>query len=311
MAYFTKDLKLNIMKNNINMNTIISKDYTNINLLASYLDGLIEGDGSIILRKGKLEKTPPAIIFTFHKNEKPLYEKIKTLLNSGNIYEENRSICRYKITNSIAIINLINLVNGYFRTPKIKVLYSAIDNLNKWHKTNIIKLPLDNSDIGSNAWLAGFTDADGNFSIKLTGSYKSENITERGRIQCVFSINQNEIHKKTNESCVPFMTKLANYFECNLNHRLANNAIFKESSALIVFYVQSDKKHYIVINYFDKYPLMSSKYLNYLCYKEGLSYLSKRLNENEISKIQILKNSMNNKRIYYNWDHLDNFYNFV
>jgi hypothetical protein len=56
-----------------------------VNLLGSYLAGLIEGDVSIIIRKGKFEKVFPAII-TFHTNEKPLYEKIKTIIGSGNIY---------------------------------------------------------------------------------------------------------------------------------------------------------------------------------------------------------------------------------
>jgi hypothetical protein len=32
------------------------------------------------------------------------------------------------------------------------------------------------------------------------------------------------------------------------------------------------------------------------------------LNQEEISKIRLLKGSMNSKRIYYNWDHLVSFY---
>lgn len=90
-----------------------------------------------------MEKTSPAIIFTFHFNEKPLFEKIKAILGSGNIYEEKLGkVCRYQITNADAVIKVFNLVNGYFRTPKIEVLYIAIDNVNKWRNANIIKLPL-------------------------------------------------------------------------------------------------------------------------------------------------------------------------
>lgn len=51
-------------------------------------------------------------------------------------------------------------------------------------------MPLDTSSLGSNAWLAGFIDADGDFSIKLTGGYGSDDTLIRGRVQCVFSINQ-------------------------------------------------------------------------------------------------------------------------
>ena len=60
-------------------------------------------------------------------------------------------MCRYNITNADAVINVINLVNGKFRTPKIQALHNAINNLNKWRNANLLKLPLDTSNIDSNA----------------------------------------------------------------------------------------------------------------------------------------------------------------
>lgn len=61
------------------------------NLFGSYLAGLIEGDESIIVRVGKSEKVSPAIIFTFHEREKPLFEKLKLqrVFNSGSLYKES------------------------------------------------------------------------------------------------------------------------------------------------------------------------------------------------------------------------------
>lgn len=53
---------------------------------------------------------------------------------------------------------------------------------------------------------------------------------------------------------------------------------------------------------------MSSKQLNYLSFIEGTSFLGKPLTDKEILKIRNIKNSMNDKRVYYNWDHLNNFY---
>jgi hypothetical protein len=52
-------------------------------LFGSYLAGLIEGDGSILVRVGKSEKVSPAIIFTFHEREKPLFEKPHRFLTAG------------------------------------------------------------------------------------------------------------------------------------------------------------------------------------------------------------------------------------
>lgn len=298
----------NLIKKSMNYTQNKFTSNKKINHLGPYLAGLIEGDGSIIIRKGKQEKVTPAIIFTFHSNEIPLFEKIKIIIGSGNIYKEKQNICRYQITNIDAVIKVFNLVNGYFRTPKIEVLYKAIDNLNTWRNANIIKLPLDISDISSNSWLAGFTDADGHFSIKLIGNYGLSNSNERGRVKCVFSINQNEIYKKTGESCIPFMTILSKYFNCNLNYRNTISNLYKNPVKSVVFYVQNDKDHLLVTNYFNKYPLMSSKHLNYICYVKGLNYLGKRLTEKEILEIQAIKNSMNKKRIDYNWNHLKEFY---
>jgi hypothetical protein len=119
--------------------------------LGYYLAGLIEGDGSIILRKGEREKISPKIVFTFGTNELIMYEKLQKILNTGSINVEKKGVCRYSITNAEAVISIINLVNGKFRTPKIQALYKAIDNLNKWRNANIIKLPLDNSNLDSNA----------------------------------------------------------------------------------------------------------------------------------------------------------------
>jgi hypothetical protein len=132
---------------------IIQKNYSNneTNLFGSYLAGLIEGDGSIIVREGLREKVSPAIVFTFHEREMPLYKRLKEVLNSGSINTEKSGNCRFRITNANAVIKVINLVNGKFRTPKIEALGRAINNLNKWRGANLTLLPLDTSDIGSNA----------------------------------------------------------------------------------------------------------------------------------------------------------------
>lgn len=281
------------------------------NQLGYYLAGLIEGDGSIILRKGEREKISPKIVFTFSEREVPMYERLQQILNTGSINidkKENGAVGRYSITNADAVISLINLVNGKFRTPKIQALYKAIDNLNKWRNANIIKLSLDSSSLDSNAWLAGFIDTDGHFSIKLTGSYGSDEYQTRGRVQCVFSVNQSELNRVTEESNVPFMTKVAEFFQVNLLHKVEKASVSRGSANTISFFAQSDRKHYIITTYLSIFPLMSSKRLNYLAFFKGLSYLGKRLTKDEILEIRAIKSSMNKNRTYYNWDHLTDFY---
>lgn len=105
----------------------------------------------------------------------------------------------------------------------------------------------------------------------LEGCYGSNNLESRGRVQCVFSINQSELNRNTGESNVPFMTELAlfwGFFLVNLNHKVANSTLFKEPAPLffVFFFAQSDRKHYIITSYLTKFPLMSSKYLNYISF---------------------------------------------
>lgn len=272
--------------------------------LGYYLAGLIEGDGNIwtskTLKSANGRVYNPRIVFTFHVNEKPLFKHIKNKFGTGSLYQDNlRNVCKYSISDKNTLIEVINLINGKFRTPKILYLHKAIDHFNIIHNTTIKKLPLDSSNLGSNPWLAGMTDADGNFIISLEGVYGLNNSLSRGRVKCTFSIKQRVIDKPTGLSCIPFMTEIGNLFQCNIKYQYNNE---------MRFLAQADSKHHIIKHYFDKYPLMTSKYLNYLSFLEATSYLGRRLTDKEIIDIQKIKNSMNNKRTYYNWDHLNNFY---
>lgn len=170
------------------------------------------------------------------------------------------------------MVEIINLINGKFRTPKVKYLYRAIDHINKVHNINIEKLPLGNSSLESNVWLAGFTDADGHFQVSLEGNYKLNNSMwlSRGRVKCIFSIKQRKFDKPTGDSCVPFMSNIANYFKCSLKYPSENE---------ITFLAQADGRHYLTKSYFDRYPLMTNKRLDYLCFLQALIYLGKRLTE--------------------------------
>ena len=110
--------------------------------------------GVYITFSSQMEQMEQKIVFTFSEREVPMYERLQQILNTGSINidkKENGAVGRYSITNADAVISLINLVNGKFRTPKIQALYKAIDNLNKWRNANIIKLPLDSSSLDSNA----------------------------------------------------------------------------------------------------------------------------------------------------------------
>lgn len=64
-----------------------------------------------------------------------------------------------------SVFKVITLINGKAtqRTPKVEALHRLINWFNLKYNTNIIALPLDNTNLQDNNWLAGFLDADGGF----------------------------------------------------------------------------------------------------------------------------------------------------
>ena len=90
------------------------------------------------------------------------------------------------------------------RTPKIYALYKLIDWLNIKYVDKCIPLkPLNNSPINSNAWLSGFIDADGHFSVRTTTT------TKYSRVECKFELSQRQIDHN-NRSNLNIMEIIAN-----------------------------------------------------------------------------------------------------
>ena len=119
------------------------------------------------------------------------------------------------------VIKIINLINGYMRTPKIEELHRAIKWYYYHYNINIEPLGLDQSPINSNAWLAGFTDGDGNFSINLVDRKKKGVITTK-RVQVFFRIELRQNYhryssvEQVNTSYFNILSIIARYLEVNL-----------------------------------------------------------------------------------------------
>lgn len=169
--------KLFYYENKKYLNTSIKKKHQNTyknykfnKNFASYITGLIEGDGSIIVPKtersdkGKLNY--PSIKLVFDLRDFPLAQIIQKTLGHGSI-ARMKGINAYLLTiiDYEGVLLLIHLLNGNMRTHKIELLYNLIDFYNNKYDLNIPKAPLDESPIDSNSWFSGFIEADGSFSI--------------------------------------------------------------------------------------------------------------------------------------------------
>jgi len=277
----------------------------NYNNFGSYLAGLIEGDGSIVVPK--TERSPkgklnyPCINLVFHLRDFPLGQLIQKELGTGSL-SRMKGVNAYllQINSLEGILKLINLLNGNMRTSKINSLYNLIDWLNYKHSDlNIIKKPLDTSSIDSNAWLSGFIEADGSFSIFLN----------KNSIRIRFSLTQSSKNKLgiSNEA---IMNIIAEYLEVKIS-------IYKRkktpNSIELTVKTQSIKSNDILTNYLTKFPLWSSKFLNYSDWLIAIDLFKKVYNTKNKSvevfnDIQKIKAGMNDNRVKFTWDHLLKFY---
>ena len=133
-------------------------------------------------------------------------------LGYGSLQKSNvESAVLLVIRNKVGLIDLISLVNGKFRTPKIVSLYRLIDWVNNSRTyssiigTKIKKLPLDSSNLESNAWLSGFSEGDSSFQIRITeGKYN--------HISTYYEISQGRLDSQLLEGYKDILQNIANLF---------------------------------------------------------------------------------------------------
>lgn len=239
------------------------------NNLGPYLAGLIEADGSFAVHNINTNAKPysPKLLIVFSKPDKPLAEKLSLVTGVGTIQvKTDANYVIWHIQTKQDLIKIISIINGYMRTPKIEALHRAIDWFNHNTEYNMEKKAIDKTPIDSNSWLAGFTDGDGNFSINLTNRKKLGNITSK-RVQVFFRIEiRQTYHRETNldfigTSYFNILTEIALYLNVNLYSRVRRQGEKTFYAFLVVSHnLQSHEK---VIDYFNKYPLLSSKVLAY------------------------------------------------
>lgn len=307
------------------------------NDLNSYLAGLFEGNGTIWVPKEN-EKFTPVISFVFKKEDKPLVLFLINKLKIGKLIEnENKNYIFWNIKKIEDVYLFLFNTNGYYRTPKYEGILKAIHWINSYknqinkpiagldiynyqRKLNILNKidnldtkPLDESNLSSNAWLTGFTDADGNFSISL--DLNSKNRKPRVKLSYNLEIKQN-YHKLNNLginiSYSEIMLNIACLFNSNLYSR-KRRLSFKNSNEKyyysFIVSVNSMINLKLVTEYFQKYPLLSSKRLNFEDWLSLYKLIELKNNSSshpECVKLGIeLQKNFNSTRTKYTWDHLD------
>lgn len=272
-------------------------------IFGAYLAGLWEGDGSILVKSK--EHLKPTINITLHKNQSIFAEKLLQILSDqceekvGSIhYHKTRQACYLNIYSKQGLLNFIDLVNGKLRTPKASQLELVVNWLSN-QGIAISKLPLCLKPIDHDAWYAGFIDADGSFGIRQT----FKNKTIKKQTECQFILVQRVYYPKTGQSYFEIFTKIADFFCVKLGTLTARNPNALDQYKIKISSAKSKK---ILRAYLDKFPLLSSKYLDYKAWSEVDDLMIKKhhYTDDGVIKIAKIKKSMNNLRVNYNWKHL-------
>jgi hypothetical protein len=289
----------------VKRNKIIDyKDLFNLKF-SSYLAGLIEGEGTIIVPqtersiKGRINY--PSIQIVFHLKDLPLALMIQKEIKNGSVTRKKGVNAYILIINNYdGLILLTSLINGNMRTPKIYCLYNLIDWLNlKFEEINISKKPLNDSPLESNAWLSGFIETDGHFSVRTTSNSKYS------RVECKFELSQrqNDYNDRNN---FYFLEIIANFL-------LSSVKTVRVDKPKPEYRVRTTnlKGNLVLENYLNTFPLFGRKYLDYKDWIKVLDWFKSDQfkHKSNIEEIILIKSCMNDNRTIFTWDHLNKFYN--
>uniref|UniRef100_UPI0023F32324 LAGLIDADG homing endonuclease n=1 Tax=Cyathus jiayuguanensis TaxID=380660 RepID=UPI0023F32324 len=223
-----------------------------------YLAGLIEGDGNFDAQNLEIAFHADDTFLAYWIKKRIGYGSVITNKNKNKIYNKNSlkgtKTVRYVLKHSEGLQTVLKLVNGKFLTNKI------IDQLLQ-HKYDLIFnvdiLPKAKFDLLSNHWLTGFSDTQeySCFIINLPNTQKA--------VTLEFHIKQ-----KTNE----LLEFLKNAF--GGSYYLCHTAT--ESEQLYNYNSTNFKSAKLIIDYFDKYQLNSSKHVKYFQWRKAYRIIQRK-----------------------------------
>jgi hypothetical protein len=146
---------------------------------------------------------------------------------------------------------LVSLLNGNMKTKKIEVLHRLMDWFNEYRDTTFEKKGFNTDSLISSAWLSGFIEADGHFSIRSTESGKYP------KIECKFELSQAQKNLNERDNLF-FLNNIALCFE-SLVKLIRNDTINPQYRVRTT----NLKGNLAVVNYLTIYPLFGTKYFDY------------------------------------------------
>jgi len=246
--------------------------------------GFSEGDGCFhvsypVFKKGK--KEPPRLFFIITQKEQRVLLLLRTTIGFGTV-SKSGEYWRYIVADQKNIDRLISLFNGNLLFDKTNARFLSWITARNTRFTPDQQIPYkvpsikevflsgNFSSIFHTAWLAGFTDADGCFSV-------NKNIDQRYSLG--YRIRLRYILDQKGERW--FFEALKKYFQqgCILQRGKTEDRIKENSEEvdpMFRFEVTSFESFVVILAYYEKYRLRSEKYLSFLRIKRLFFYIQNR-----------------------------------
>ena len=203
-----------------------------------WLAGLIDGDGSLLVSK----LGHPSIEITLHEEDVKTLYKIKYITGFGSVSKRtNSKAYRIRFTNKQACITVINLINGKLLTPAKHLQLIKICKV-----LNISPITTNTFSI-YNAWFSGFFDAEGYISV-------------RNKYTLTLSVAQKD-------------RMILEHIKMGFN---CGNIHYDKSWDGYNFNTTKRDSNLILLDYFNKFPLLTIKNVDLITFRRLILFLSRK-----------------------------------
>ena len=270
----------------------------------SYLAGLFEGDGFILCPKAYNTVVKPKIGIAGHKKDKPFFEWLSLQLGYGQIEKgSSPNSIIFMIKKEECIKDMCERIKHYLRTGKIE----RVNHVLNYYNLELVEL--DTSNILSNGWLAGISDADSNFNVIIPDRKKGDK-TFKINAQWRLEISTTTSNNISNLEILNIISEGLNTSVTMRTRKATLEKSRKERYHSIIIICYQEEQKNILVHYFTKYPLLTAKRNDYETWKliRSINDVKFKTTSTE-KKIELveealkLKNRMN-KNIHVNWEHL-------
>lgn len=235
-----------------------------------YLAGLIDGDGHF----SKAQQ----LVIVFSSPDAFLAYYLKERLGNCNVRKvKHKNAYLLIVSKREGILNVLNLINGKLRSKnRFNQVINNILNHDRY-KDISINFTINLTDDFSNHWLAGFSDADASFQVKIINS----NTKNKAELRLNYQIDQ-----KNNI----LLMKIKYYLGGNIGYIKTQDTYYYGSTSF------GSAKN--VIEYFNKFNLQSRKHVSYLRWRKVYTLIQDRqhLTDKGIIKIRKIKALINHHK---------------